>query len=100
MWGPGYGNLGGEIGCSPPCGWLFIKMEEWGAVMWGMAAEGAEYAAGENERPRQLPKRVTNHPACPNPPRGDVMGQWSQYVAAEWVCWINGENKNQLVQLS
>lgn len=34
---------------------------------------GAEYAAGENERQRQLPKRVTNHPPCPNPPWGDLM---------------------------
>lgn len=44
---------------------------------------GAEYAAGGNERQRQLPKRVTNHPPCPNPPWGDLMDQWSQYVAVE-----------------
>lgn len=45
--------------------------------------KGAEYAAGGNERPRQLPKRVTNHPSSPNPPRGDLMDHWSQYVALE-----------------
>lgn len=56
-------------------------MDGW--VVWGMAAEGAEYAAGGNERPRQLPKRVTNHPPCPNPPWGNLMDQWSQYVTVE-----------------
>lgn len=63
----------------------------------GDGCRGAEYAAGGNERPRQLPKRVTNHPPCPNPLRGDLMDQWSQYVAAEmprfnkshmWTCEI------------
>lgn len=49
----------------------------------GHGSRGAEYAVGGNERPRQLPKRVTNHPPWPNPPRGKMMDQWSQYVAAE-----------------
>lgn len=81
MWGPGYGNLGGDIGGSPLCDWLFIKMVGWEMVMWGHS--GAEYAAKGNECPRQQPKRVTNHPACPNPASKDVMDQWSQYVMAE-----------------
>lgn len=81
MRGPGYRNLGGEIGCSPSCGRLFIKMEGWGCG--GDGGRGAEYAAGGNERPRQLPKRVTNHPPCPNPPWGDLMDQWSQCVAVK-----------------
>lgn len=49
----------------------------------GDGGRGAEYAAGGNERPGQLPKRVTNHPPWPNPPRGNLMDQWSQYVAAD-----------------
>ena len=84
MRGPGYRNLGGEIGCSPSCDWLFIKMAGWGGAGGvGDGSRGAEYAAGGNERPRQLPKRVTNHPPCPNPPRGNLMDQWSQYTVAE-----------------
>lgn len=55
-------------------------------------SRGAEYAVGGNERPRQLPKRVTNHPPCPNPPRGKMMDQWSQYVAAE----IHGFDKSNM----
>lgn len=91
MWGPGYRNLGGEIGCSPSCGRLFIKMEGWG-VGGGDGGRGAEYAAGGNERPGQLPKRVTNHRPRPNPPRGDLMDQWSQYVAIE----IHGLHKSNM----
>lgn len=52
---------------------------------------GAEYAAGGNEHQRQLPKRVTNHPRCPNPPMGDLMDQWSQCVAAE-IQWVDTSN--------
>jgi len=48
----------------------------------GHGGRGAEYAARGNERPRQIPKRVTNHLPCPNLPWGDVMDQWSQYVLA------------------
>ena len=40
----------------------------------GDGGRGAEYAAGGNESPRQLPKRVTNHPPRPNPPRGGLDG--------------------------
>lgn len=49
----------------------------------GVGGRGAEYVAGGNEQPRQLPKWVTNHPPCPNPPKGDLMDHWSQYGATE-----------------
>lgn len=68
------------------------KWRGWGGGGVGDGGRGAEYAAGGNERPRQLPKRVTNHPPCPNPPRGDLMDQWSQYVAVE----IHGFDKSNM----
>lgn len=58
----------------------------------GNGGRGAEYAVGGNEHPRQLPKRVTNHPPCPNPPRGNLMDQWSQYVAAD----VHGFDKSNM----
>lgn len=48
-----------------------------GGVLSGVrdGGGGAEYAAGGNERQRQLPKRVTNHPGRHNPPMGGRTGQ-------------------------
>lgn len=89
MRGPGYRNLGGEISCSPSCSRLFIKRGGGAGVDGG---RGAEYAAGGNEHQRQLPKRVTNHPPCPNPPWGDLMDQWSQYESVE----MHGFNRSNM----
>lgn len=55
----------------------------------GVGGIGAEYAAGGNEHPRQLPKRVTNHPPCPNPPVGGLDGP----VVTICDCRFNKSNK-------